>query len=82
VKTQLLITLLVVMGWSSALRGQSPATGENLPQAPVPGSSMNQAGAAGQPQTNVPPPGLAVHLSLKDAESIALKNNPTISVAR
>lgn len=59
----------------------------NLPSAPAPqASSQSDRPAAIQtgPQATVPqnPPGMPTTLSLKDAQALALKNNPQISVAR
>ena len=45
---------------------------ENMPPKPTAQSSSSQP----------PAPGQARHLSIKDAEALALKNNPAISVAR
>jgi len=59
----------------------------NLPSAPAPQASSQPAGPAAipmGPQTAVPTnaPGAPITLSLKDAQALALKNNPQISVAR
>ena len=59
----------------------------NLPSAPVPQTQSQSTGAAATPmgrQATVPqnPPGTPAALSLKDAQALALKNNPQISVAR
>ena len=58
-----------------------------LPQAPTPqmdSGTRVPSGATGQsPASAAPaPPGVARTLSLKDAEELALKNNPQISIAR
>src|ERR1035438_10752601 len=59
----------------------------NLPSAPVPQTQSQSTGASATPmgqQATVPqnPPGTPTALSLKDAQALALKNNPQISVAR
>jgi outer membrane protein len=58
----------------------------NLPSAPVPQTQSQSTGAVATPtgqQAAVPqPPGTPAALSLKDAQAVALKNNPQISVAR
>ena len=45
------------------------------------GSLSDQDSAQGKQQP-APLPGIVIHLSVKDAEAIAIKNNPAISVAR
>ncbi|MGA8152144.1 MAG: TolC family protein [Terriglobales bacterium] len=65
----------------------SPARVSNLPIAPVPQVASKPAGATATPmgpQATVPqnPTGPSATLSLKDAQGLALKNNPQISVAR
>jgi outer membrane protein len=46
-------------------------------------SQMDDAGSLAAPSPTSPQsPKIAIHLSVKDAEAIALKNNPAISVAR
>jgi outer membrane protein len=60
---------------------------QGLPSTPVPQSVPNQtssvppanAQSSPVPQTN---PGIPISLSLKEAEALAIKNNPQISVAR
>jgi len=65
----------------------SSNSASNLPSAPVPQTQSQSTGAgasvAGQ-QVTVPqnPRGTPTALSLKDAQALALKNNPQISVAR
>ena len=59
----------------------------NLPSAPAPQASSKPTGAAATPmgpQATVPQnvPGAPMTLSLKDAQALALRNNPQISVAR
>jgi outer membrane protein len=56
-----------------------------LPQAPVPQNPPAPAGGVGNPQQVPSTPGSASAprtLSIQDAEQLALKNNPQISVAR
>lgn len=62
-------------------------TSQQLPPAPAPQATPNQ-GPPNMP-SKVPPasapqagPGVPTQLSLKDAEALALKNNPQVSVAR
>ncbi len=78
------IVLLTVSIWAQE-RSNSPTLAE-LPSAPRPQSptqatsSTKTAGSAEQtPQAGVAAP---IILSVKDAEALALKNNPQISVAR
>src|ERR1019366_7665805 len=59
----------------------------NLPSAPVPQTQSQSTGTGATPmgqQATVPAnaPGTPITLSLKDAQALALKNNPQISVAR
>src|SRR5579864_994481 len=66
---------------------QTTASVSSLPSAPTPQASTTQAGvqntpmspqsSAQQSATGVPAP-----LSLKEAQTLALKNNPQLSVAR
>jgi outer membrane protein len=65
----------------------SPTSVSNLPSAPAPQASSKPTGATATPmgpQGTVPQnaPGTPTTLSLKDAQTLALKNNPQISVAR
>jgi len=59
---------------------------QSLPSAPVPQPIPNQSApmaANGHPSSDSPAnPGIPLSLSLKQAEALALKNNPQISVAR
>src|SRR5580704_10883512 len=62
-------------------------TEKNLPAAPMPQQVGNQAPAAAAPDGSLASgpqanPATPMPLSLKDAEALALKNNPQISVAR
>jgi outer membrane protein len=58
----------------------------NLPPAPQPQTASTQSSSSSQanPQTSAPQPGPGAPLSLtlKQAEALAIKNNPQISVAR
>jgi outer membrane protein len=60
-----------------------PISGTELPQAPS-SQAPGVGGAANSPQNSTPPSsaGAMKTLSIKDAELLALKNNPQISVAR
>src|SRR5271169_6473210 len=65
----------------------SPTSVSNLPSAPAPQAASKPTGATATPmgpQATVPQnsPGTPTTLSLKDAQALALKNNPQISVAR
>jgi|CZKY01.1.fsa_nt_gi outer membrane protein len=62
-------------------------TVQSLPSAPVPQAVPNQTAPGmapnGQPSSDSPAnPAIQMSLSLKQAEALALKNNPQISVAR
>jgi outer membrane protein len=63
-----------------------PDPGQSLPSAPVPQATSGQTPAAlpSTPQPFDPPPPVEgqTSLSLKQAEALALKNNPQISLAR
>jgi len=58
--------------------GQVPSGTQN-PAAPEPSVPAQESTVQ---QTNPAPPPITVRLSVKDAEAMALKNNPAISVAR
>src|SRR5277367_1693661 len=65
---------------------QSP-TARSLPAAPLPQATPSQAAPypppnGQQPSVSQANPGIQVPLSLKQAEALALRNNPQISVAR
>jgi outer membrane protein len=87
-----LSTLLSVLALLCPPRGFSQAsvigqTAQSLPPAPTPQSSSDQTSrtlsSGGQPppapRTN---PGIPISLTLEQAEAIAIKNNPQVSVAR
>jgi outer membrane protein len=81
VRAQLLHALLGVMGWALLSHGQSTTFIQRPTDARFGALSSDQDSAGDQQQ---PPslPSIVIHLSVKDAEAIALKNNPAISVAR
>ena len=54
-----------------------PQTGSSSGSAPP-----SQSPAPGQPQAQLPNTGAPLHLTVQDAEALALKNNPQISVYR
>ena len=78
---------LVMPVWSAAQGGLTSGKSSSLPSAPIPQQAIPPV------PSSVPPPGspapvpqssqgTPVLLSLKDAQALALKNNPQISVAR
>jgi outer membrane protein len=81
------IALAPCSGYPQSSQVDQPPTVQSLPSAPVPQPVPNQAAPAMAPnqhrasdsQAN---PGSPMPLSLKQAEALALKNNPQISVAR
>jgi len=87
-KKVLLIGLALMMPvWSAAQGGLTSGKSSSLPSAPIPQQAIPPV------PSSVPPPGsqapvpqssqgTPVLLSLKDAQALALKNNPQISVAR
>lgn len=80
-RAQLVPALLAVMGWGVLSHAQStPYTGSPT-DAPLGAISSDQDNGRDQ-QQSTPLLTLAIRLSVKDAEAIALKNNPAISVAR
>ena len=54
----------------------------SLPSAPTPQTSTLPGGSAASPQTPQTSPGTPALLSVKEAQALALKNNPQISVGR
>lgn len=78
-RVRLICVLLSLIGWTSALHGQSSLVVQNPTDAPVGAVSWNQNARDQQPASL---PDIVIRLSVKDAEAIALKNNPAISVAR
>ena len=74
------ILISTLIGSSVFGYGQSLAITDSPPDAPVGIMSADHDMVLGQqPDASA---GILVHLSVKDAEAIALKNNPAISVAR
>jgi outer membrane protein len=74
-------------GYAQTLQVDQPPTAQSLPSAPVPQPVPNQTAPAMAPNQHRPSdsqanPGSPTTLSLKQAEALALKNNPQISVAR
>jgi outer membrane protein len=70
-----------LIGWGSYSLGQSQVIVQN-PTVARPGALPSEQNTAQGQQQPAPSPGIATRLSIKDAEAIALKNNPAISVAR
>ena len=68
-----------LVGAAMPCLGQSPITVQNPTDAPLRTFSTEQIDR-GDKTTRAP--AVVIHLSVKDAEAIALKNNPAISVAR
>jgi outer membrane protein len=87
-KDALPICLVQVMSVCCAAQaGLAPGTSSILPSAPIPQQAIPPAGSSapmGGPQSPPPPSsqGTPTLLTLKDAQTLALKNNPQISVAR
>ncbi len=83
---------LAMPAYSAAQTGLRSSALSGLPSAPVPQQATPPARSTvpmAGPQSNAPPgsapqssPGTPTLLSLKDAQALALKNNPQISVAR
>src|SRR5271166_2394209 len=70
---------------SQNLPTAQPPTVQNLPSAPMPQSAPTQTTPGMVPApaaSSAPTPGPQMPLSLKQAEALALKNNPQISAAR
>ena len=80
----LLFLALSVFGFAQV--SLNVQTAEGLPPAPMPQSSSTQSASNPQATTPTPAtppsPGTAASLTLKDAEALAIKNNPQISVGR
>ncbi len=81
------IALVPDAAYSQDSQVNQPQSAQNLPSAPAPQPVPNQTTPGlipyGQQSSNSPAnPGTQVSLSLKQAEALALKNNPQISVAR
>jgi outer membrane protein len=85
---QIILPGVVVLALSACALAQTTVTARNinsLPSAPMPQTAPNQSEAMpGQSQATPTPqiaPAGATPLTLKDAETLAIKNNPQISVA-
>jgi outer membrane protein len=81
------IALVPCAGYPQNSPADQPQSVQNLPSAPAPQLAPNQTTPSmipnGKPDSNSPAnPGIQTPLSLKQAEALALKNNPQISVAR
>jgi outer membrane protein len=81
VRARLVQALLGVTVWALLSQAQSTTFTGSPTDAPLGALSSGQDSARGQ-QKPASLPGTVIHLSVKDAEAIALKNNPAISVAR
>ena len=78
-----IILILALSGCSMAQDGLSAAVSARLPVAPLPQAASQPASSSATPQTPAQAaPGAPKFLSVKDAQGLALKNNPQISVAR
>jgi outer membrane protein len=78
-----IILTLTLCGCSVAQDAATADTSKSLPAAPVPQAASQSAGPSATPQTPAQTaPGTPKFLSVKDAQALALKNNPQISVAR
>jgi outer membrane protein len=80
--------ILTLSGCGLAQSGLIEVMPSSLPSAPLPQMSSPSGGSSRGKQMSAPPPapqatpGATVLLSVKDAQALALKNNPRISVAR
>src|SRR5690242_18053779 len=70
------VPVLAQVGSSAAPASPSPQNAGTQPQTAAPSAS------SGQPQAKLPTPAAPLRLTLQDAEAIALKSNPQISVYR
>ena len=82
-----LVAVFVVLQplWSHAQAPINLKVAQTLPSAPLPQANPNQIGLSPngqQPSLPQADPGMPESLSLAQAEALALKNNPQISVAR
>lgn len=79
-KTQVSLLVLYVLGTSGML-GQSPVP--SLPNAPTGTSSLPQSAPGSlAPDRSSLPPGVSLRLTLREAERLALANNPRIHVSQ
>ena len=79
-RVRLIPAVLVLITSSLLSHGQSAPYVGSPTDAPL-SSPSDQDSAQGK-QQSAPLPSIVIHLSVKDAEAIALKNNPAMSVAR
>jgi len=79
--TTITMALLTVQVSAFAQAPHSPRTVANLPSAPLPQSPVNPP-SSGMPAPPQASSGGATSLTLKQAEDLAVKNNPQISVGR
>ena len=79
-RARLVQALLAVMG--SALLSHAQSTTFMGSPTDAPPGALSPGDSARYQQQPGALPSIAIHLSIKDAEAIALKNNPAISVAR
>ena len=78
------ITSLILFSLYAAAQQTTNPAATSLPSAPMP-QPESQAGQTSNPTAQVPAsagPGRPTVLSVRDAQALALKNNPQISVAR
>jgi len=76
------VKVACLFGLSLHCFGQSEVIVQNPTDAPMGALYGSQGGVRFRQQTDQRNPAPVMHLSVKDAEAIALKNNPAISVAR
>jgi outer membrane protein len=79
--------IVTLSGCGLAQSGLIEVMPSSLPSAPMPQMSSPSGGSSAGKQMSAPPapqatPGTPALLSVKDAQALALKNNPRISVAR
>lgn len=80
-RAQLVLGLLAAFVWGALLHAQSTTSVGATPNAPLGALSSDQDSARDQ-QPPASLPSVVIHLTVKDAETVAFKNNPVISVAR
>jgi outer membrane protein len=78
-----IILTLTLYGCTVAQDAVTADMSKRLPAAPVPQAASQSSGSSATPQTSAQTAaGTPKFLSVKDAQALALKNNPQISVAR
>ena len=79
-----MIPVMVALGTSAWGQADMAISNSHLPSAPMPQGAQGTAGSqrAGQIPLQNKPTAPPTMLSLKDAQALAIKNNPQISVAR